>query len=62
MCVMPTHITYYKMISSRVNAELTLLLYVCVWLTHMNRTRSEPLKRGLNGHIYHNFFLTILID
>ena len=34
MCVRPTHITYYKRINPRVNAGLTLLLYVCVAHTH----------------------------
>ena len=34
MYVRPTHITYYKRTSPRVNVGLTLLLYVCVAHTH----------------------------
>ena len=34
VCVRSTHITYYKIINTCVNSELTLLLYVCVTHTH----------------------------
>ena len=34
MCVRSTHITYYKRVNTRANAELALLLSVCMTHTH----------------------------
>jgi len=43
MCVRPTHKTYYKKISTRVNTKLALLLYVCVAHTYEpNLRRTHP--------------------